>query len=793
MRQDTPSGHRAPLRISISGVRPAFAPRARWVLETMAEALERRPAFVDADADLVYAPDAPGGGEVWIPAQPEAQAFFEQQRAFPASAAHRAAGLTLLFPPVNPEGPVPGDIVVGAFYFLARWDELNVPERDRFGRLPLSASAFARIRGLDLEEPLVEQYIAALRAALGQPEPQAWSVALTHDIDRIRRRTAKGLAGMARRRAWGAMAPLLAGDPWNNIPDLLEVAARRGTAPTVFFIGRNRHRLDGTPRRTYERTRRNMARAVLAAGGEVGLHAAFASSEDGDALAEEFRALRREVGPISGVRFHYLRFRYHETVRWLERAGVEYDTSLGFSEAPGFACGIARPFRPWLVGEERPADLLLLPLAVMDTTLHSHLGLDAPGAEQRALSVLGTVKRYGGRVSLLWHNTYLSDDRAPGYGQLWGHLLDRLQAEGAALGTAGRPPDAAGGRLEGARALHVTSVHQPTDIRIFHKEVRALRRAGAEADVVALESRPSRAKRLLEGWRLVARAKDADADVYHFHDPELLPAALWLRWRTGKPAIYDVHEYLGRTARTKTWLPAPARLPVAVAAERVEQWLASRMSGVVAANPDLAARFANAGARAAPVDNSPWGSEFGEPTPLPAQPRVVYIGGIGLHRGIDLMRAAFPMVSTAGAVLRLVGPGDPGRIDGRVEAIGRVPPEEVTEHLEWCRVAWIPIQATHGNASRPALPTKLIEAMAAGRPVVASDVGLIGQVVRETGCGFAVPPDDPKAHAEAIMALLDGPLAVEMGRRGRAAFLERFGFEHQADRLVDLYREVLQP
>ncbi|CAN0448265.1 unnamed protein product, partial [Phaeothamnion confervicola] len=161
-------------------------------------------------------------------------------------------------------------------------------------------------------------------------------------------------------------------------------------------------------------------------------------SQDGDALAAELAGLRAEIcGQVGGVRFHYLRFRYHQTVRWLEAAGARYDSSLGFSEAPGFAAGIARPFRPYLVGEERPADLTLLPLAVMDTTLHSHLGLDADAARERALAVLGRVRDAGGRVALLWHNTYLADDRAPGYGALWETLLDDLGGLGAQLGPAG--------------------------------------------------------------------------------------------------------------------------------------------------------------------------------------------------------------------------------------------------------------------------------------------------------------------------------------------------------------------
>ena len=82
------------------------------------------------------------------------------------------------------------------------------------------------------------------------------------------------------------------------------------------------------------------------------------------------------------------------------------------------------------MGEERPAALRLLPLAVMDTALHSRLGLGADAARDRALRVLDVVRRAGGRAALLWHNTYLADDRAPGYGRAWEELLDELAARG---------------------------------------------------------------------------------------------------------------------------------------------------------------------------------------------------------------------------------------------------------------------------------------------------------------------------------------------------------------------------
>ena len=474
------------LRIRIEGCREQFRPRAEWVLRTLAEGLGRTAEFTLADADLVYAPSAPASG-LWIPAQPEAQEFFEGQEAFPGVAVHRAAGLTLLFPPVAEGGVVPGDIVASAFYLLARWDEYRVAERDRFGRLPFDSSAFARIAGLDIEDPAVEGYLAALREALGMPAPDSWSVFLTHDIDRIRRRTPRGIARSVKRRRHRALRDLTGHDPWDNVPDLLETTWRRGLRSTVFLIGRNQHRLDGTPRRTYERERRNLAAAVHAAGSEVALHGAFASSESLEALEDELAVLRAEAGPVRGVRFHYLRFRYHDTPLRVEAAGLAYDASLGFSERPGFAAGYARPFRPWIVGEEREARITLVPLAVMDTTLHSHLGLAPDEARDRALRVLDAVRRAGGAAALLWHNTYLADERAPGYDRLWEDLLDDLQQRGASLGPID-PPDAPGGaRLDGRRIVHLTTVHRPRDVRIFHKEARALAAAGASSSVLGLE------------------------------------------------------------------------------------------------------------------------------------------------------------------------------------------------------------------------------------------------------------------------------------------------------------------
>jgi glycosyltransferase involved in cell wall biosynthesis len=175
---------------------------------------------------------------------------------------------------------------------------------------------------------------------------------------------------------------------------------------------------------------------------------------------------------------------------------------------------------------------------------------------------------------------------------------------------------------------------------------------------------------------------------------------------------------------------------------------------------------------------------------MPEEPVVLYVGGLGPLRGLELMRAAFPMVETPGARLVLAGPGDPGPPAAGVEHLGPVDHSRVPELLAAARVAWIPLQR-HGNYDR-AVPTKLVEAMAAGRPVVASDLGRMGAMVRAAGCGLVVPPDDPAGHAAALDRLLSGPEeAARMGEAGRRAFVDGLGFEVQARGLTALYDEVL--
>ena len=118
-----------------------------------------------------------------------------------------------------------------------------------------------------------------------------------------------------------------------------------------------------------------------------------------------------------------------------------------------------------------------------------------------------------------------------------------------------------------AKVCILTTVHPPFDTRIFHKQAKTLVQAGYDVTLIAQHGRdevvdrvriialPKSRNRFTRifglTWRVFRLALRQQADVYHFHDPELLPAGLLLKLFTGKRVIYDVHEDYSQAIRTK--------------------------------------------------------------------------------------------------------------------------------------------------------------------------------------------------------------------------------------------------
>ena len=202
------------------------------------------------------------------------------------------------------------------------------------------------------------------------------------------------------------------------------------------------------------------------------------------------------------------------------------------------------------------------------------------------------------------------------------------------------------------RVVHLTSVHPRDDIRVFLKECRSLAAAGFEVFLVVADGRgpavvegvrivdvgPRSGGRIgravLTAARVFAAARRLRADIYHFHDPELLPWALLLRL-SGAKVVYDTHEHLPEDILTKHYLPASVRRSLSYFAGRCELLAARGMSAIVAAYPHIQQRFRTVSVPSISVCNYPLAEELRRTGAWEARERqACYIGGISLNRAV---------------------------------------------------------------------------------------------------------------------------------------------------------------
>ena len=471
----------------VVGAPDAFVPRAAWILETLLAPLGRRVAMTRdpaaaGDAALAYAPE-PVAGVPTIPCDAGAMELIAAERPLPAGAFTAVesgdGGDAVAAWPADPGAgfAVPFDLIASAFVLLACWDERITRERDKYGRLPYTASIFAANAALRLEDPAVDRYAELVRGALAprlaelgleplRPAGSVWgargrfAIALTHDLDNLWRwtrhgfaaagyrtaRAARHLEGRAVVRELGDGADWLVRhlprrtDPFWTFPQILKGEDVRGVSSTFFVIARHTHKQDGNQPRTYRRKMPEALSLLASHRREIGLHGNDSDRLGVDALLNDRGLLASSArSEVHGIRYHYLRCLYHETLPLLEQARFSYDTSLAFAEHEGFRCGCSFPFRPYFLAEERPLDLVELPLAVMDGTLQeSHYrGLAAAEAELTAASVLCRALGSGGAVSLLWHNNRFDRRVSRGYDKVYWNLVDQALARGAWLTSAG--------------------------------------------------------------------------------------------------------------------------------------------------------------------------------------------------------------------------------------------------------------------------------------------------------------------------------------------------------------------
>jgi len=318
------------------------------------------------------------------------------------------------------------------FLWLSGSHELGIAQRDSVGRIPYSETVFSR-EGISPRKPRAAQIMAWMENALRRgdtaealpraPSPVSDSehlVVCSHDIDFYHVDWSSAFIRLAKNLVIALlnyrsssffidnlrmMLQLFSGKRTGDyLPALLSAAHECGFESTLFVVARQGHRRD--PNYKLEQIAKQLLEAAKQ-GFRVGLHGSYRSIIEDGTLAEESRRLGDCMGkrPITN-RQHWLRFANHQVLfNEIERAGLQADSTLGFSEAAGFRNGACFAFPPYNFAQERPCNFLEVPMVLMDGSVEEEARASGVAPQQLADEVLGESRKYGwGGISVIWHN-----------------------------------------------------------------------------------------------------------------------------------------------------------------------------------------------------------------------------------------------------------------------------------------------------------------------------------------------------------------------------------------------------
>jgi glycosyltransferase involved in cell wall biosynthesis len=339
--------------------------------------------------------------------------------------------------------------------------------------------------------------------------------------------------------------------------------------------------------------------------------------------------------------------------------------------------------------------------------------------------------------------------------------------------------------------------HADLDLHVIHchSEAPATQVVQHGRVTVHYLTRPRRriVPNLITGVGAVTEALRAlQPDLVNAHTPQYGFAAL----RAGLPTLYTIHGVPHRELHTfRHW---KQRLELSISAFYDRQVI-RRVGDIIAISPYILSEYqGRTPARFHRVDNPIPDDYFNLAAPEVAG-RILFAGTISERKDPLTLLVALERVrrDAPAAHVRFAGraidPDYPRRVERFVAEHGL---RQAAQFLGLLDVG--ALMAEYASCALLALPSRqetapvvILEAMAAGKPVVATDVGGARDLIEEGASGFIVPPAEPAPLAERIERLLgDDALRAAVGRRGKEIAWARFRRDVVADRYYAIYREV---
>lgn len=365
------------------------------------------------------------------------------------------------------------------------------------------------------------------------------------------------------------------------------------------------------------------------------------------------------------------------------------------------------------------------------------------------------------------------------------------------------------------KICHMTSAHAPKDSRIFYRECISLANAGYQTYLVApgeymVEQeviicgvgKPyrNRLKRMiLMTKKVYKKALEIDADIYHIHDPELLPFAMKLK-RCGKTVIFDSHENVLKQIQEKTYIPKVIRGLTSRYLGSFYKKTFKCMDAIITVDSMMEKEYLNLSGKVVIVANYPPYQKICQKSrPTNEVFTVCFAGGISPQWNHETIIRAIEPIENIRYIM--CGEGDCSYINqlksmpgwDKVDYRGLVTYESALRFLSESDMGIaLCSYSNNTNGKKGTLGnTKLFEIMMMDLPLLCTDFEVWKNIIETNQCGICVSPTDVAAVRAGIIYFMNHRTeATKMGKCGNCAVEKMYNWERENEKLLELYREL---
>lgn len=359
------------------------------------------------------------------------------------------------------------------------------------------------------------------------------------------------------------------------------------------------------------------------------------------------------------------------------------------------------------------------------------------------------------------------------------------------------------------KVCHMTSVHNQTDIRIFEKECVSLAEHGYEVHLIAPgedgnkkniqihgigKTPKKRWKRMIFSTRKVGKiSKKIDADIYHFHDPELIPLGLKLV-KNGKKVIFDSHENVLDQFIEKEYIPLIVRKILNTFFVSYIKYVCEKFTAIISVDPSICKNYKKYNPQTIMVANYPEIEEIHKKST--SKNYICFAGGISKQWNHDIVIQAIHNLEDISYVL--CGNADEDYLSylrtlpgwEKVDYRGKVSHGEALELLSGA-VAGVALASysRNTNGKEGTLGnTKLFEIMMCGIPVICTDFNTWKNIIEKKESGYCIRYDDIDELKKIIQKLIKQPeMRKKIGDNGRKCVEKNYNWDNEKKQLLSLY------